>query len=81
MKRFDLKSSVIGLLLGICLMLVLGAANRGDGDVGRYEVERSGQSGACFVIDSVTGQTWVRYSGAHGLYMGSPQEWSQEKPK
>jgi hypothetical protein len=38
MKNFDLKSAVIGLLLGVCVMLIVGAGGNGSSEVGRYRM-------------------------------------------
>ena len=79
MKGIDFKSAVIGLLLGVCVMLALGAGGGGIADIGRYEVRADQNIGsACFVIDSATGRTWIRRSSAQGSNYGSPQEWDKK---
>ena len=78
MKGIDYKSAVIGLLLGACLILALGAGGKGDADLGRYRISAVGYpSSACYVIDSTTGRMWIRRSNTQGSFMGSPDEWEQ----
>ncbi len=80
MNSIDFKSAVIGLLLGVCVMLVLGAGGAGGtvADVGRYRVSAAGDSSTtCFIIDTATDRTWRKYpSNANKQgYVGSPKEW------
>jgi len=76
MKKFDVKSAVIGLLLGVCVVLMIGAEGNGIGDTGRYRVSPAGDSpSSCYVIDSVTGSLWRRYAGPSESYMGNPKQW------
>ncbi|MHC4743212.1 MAG: hypothetical protein ACYS8Z_14955 [Planctomycetota bacterium] len=83
MKGIDLKSALIGLLLGVCLLLVLGAAGKEaksneDNGVGRYRIDAVGYpSSNCFVIDSKTGVMWLLRSDNKVVYIGSVQEWEQ----
>jgi len=72
MKNFDVKSGLIGLLLGVLAMLVIGAG-AGGGDSGRYQIA-SGDSLCCYVLDTRTGEMWQR-TGSSGHYIGSPKEW------
>lgn len=82
MRSFDLKSAVIGLLLGACLMLVIGAGNNGSSEVGRYRISPAGDSNAsCFVIDTVTGRVWRRYTSSQGSCYGCPEEWNEQAEK
>jgi len=37
MKKIDVKSAVIGTLVGVCLMLVIGAGGNGSSEVGRIQ--------------------------------------------
>ena len=79
MKGIDFKSAVIGLLVGVCLMLALGAGGGQIADIGRYKVSAAWNlSSACFVIDTATGRTWIRRSSSNGSDMGSPEEWDKE---
>ncbi len=82
MKSIDFKSAVIGLLLGVCVMLVLGAGGIGTTNIGRYRIVRVGTSSTtCFVIDSATGRVWRKNSYVQGGYMGSPEEWDNKAKK
>ena len=78
MKGIDFKSAVIGVLLGVCVILALGAGGDKVTEIGRYRISAVGYpSSACYVIDSVTGRMWIRRSPDQGSYMGSVQEWEQ----
>jgi len=82
MKNRDWKSAVIGLLLGICVVLVVGAGGNGSSEVGRYRVSATGDSlASCFVIDTATGRTWRRYSPTQGSDYGCPQDWAKQDKK
>jgi len=82
MKKIDVKSCVIGLLLGICLMLVIGAGGNGSSEVGRYRISAAGDSPSyCFVIDTATGRTWRRQSPTQGSYYGCPEDWDKKAGK
>lgn len=81
MKGFDVKSAVIGLLLGVCIMFVIGAGASTVANIGRYRVTGAGNSNACFVIDSATGNTWLRYSQNQGVSLGTPAEWNKQEVK
>ena len=59
MKTIDTKSLLIGLLLGVCIFLVLGATSESQkGDAGRYQVACPDATNVCFVIDTQTGHVW-----------------------
>ena len=77
MKTIDTKSVLIGLLLGVCILLALGAASGGQADVGRYQIACPDSQTTCFVIDTKTGQLWQKYSRTRGSYYGSPSEWEK----
>jgi len=82
MKNFDSKSAVIGLLLGVCVMLVIGAGGNGSSEVGRYRISAAGDSkNSCFVIDTSTGRVWLRYSPTQGSDYGSPEDWDEQARK
>jgi len=70
MKSIDFKSAVIGLLLGVCVMLVLGAGGIGTTNIGRYRIVAAGgaSNNYCFVIDSATGRTWKKYRSGQKFY-------------
>jgi hypothetical protein len=56
--KADIKNLVIGFLLGICLMLAIGAASSNYGDIGTYQCCAAGDnSPGVFVADTRTGQT------------------------
>ena len=65
MKKFNLDKLVIGILLGVCLMLVIGAdARRGLGGhlaLGTYQIASSADpyQGGTFVLNTQTGQVWM----------------------
>ncbi|MBN1125865.1 MAG: hypothetical protein JXA82_12720 [Sedimentisphaerales bacterium] len=52
--KLNWNSLLTGLLLGICLTLLLGAAEFSSG---RYQL--SGSSTIAWIIDTETGQVWV----------------------
>jgi hypothetical protein len=57
--KIDIKSTVIGLLLGVVVMVTIGAQRQRvdqDNPIGRYQVTSSERYG--FVVDTVTGQVW-----------------------
>jgi hypothetical protein len=56
--RLDFKSALIGLLIGILVVVSLGAASS-IGSVGRYQVAGTGNHG--LIIDTATGQVWRGY--------------------
>jgi hypothetical protein len=58
-KQIDVKSALIGLLAGIVAMLALGASFSSPA-IGRYQVGGTASQG--FVIDTVTGQVWTRFT-------------------
>lgn len=79
MKNFDVKSCVIGLLLGVCLMLAVGAGGNGSSEVGRYRISAAGDAVAsCFVIDTATGRTWRRITSTQGTCYGCPADWEKD---
>jgi hypothetical protein len=73
----DFKNLVLGLLLGICLMLVTAAADNGEDE--RYQCCAAGDNDqAVFVIDIQTGQTW-RMSRTDTFDYGTPQQRKSER--
>jgi len=58
-KQMDIKSVLIGLLAGIGAMLAMGASSSAP-TVGRYQVGGTASQG--FVIDTMTGQVWTRFT-------------------
>jgi len=82
MKKIDVKSCVIGLLLGVCVMLVVGAGGEKSSEVGRYRISLSGESpSSCWVIDSATGRLWRIQSSTYSRSYGSPDEWDKKAEK
>lgn len=70
----DFKSLVIGLLLGLCITLVLGASNYNDN--GQYQCSAGGSQ--VFVIDTQTGQTWA-LDHSSTTDFGTPQNRKSQK--
>ncbi|MGD0785471.1 MAG: hypothetical protein ABR969_06635 [Sedimentisphaerales bacterium] len=70
----DFKSLVIGLLLGLCITLVLGASNNNDN--GKYQC--SAGQGQVFIIDTQTGQTWG-LDNSSTTDFGTPQNRKSQK--
>ena len=56
MKKIDMKSLLVGMILGVCVLLALGAATGSRADIGRYQVACPDNPNYCFVIDTTTGQ-------------------------
>lgn len=60
-RTLDVKSLVIGLLLGLLVAVGLGAAQAIQPDVrpivDRFEIE-AGETGRAYVLDTATGQVW-----------------------
>ncbi len=72
--NINFASLVIGFLLGLCLMLAIGAASGNDDSPGQYQCCAAGNySDAVFVIDTETGQTW-RLGRTDSYDLGTPQQ-------
>jgi hypothetical protein len=60
-RALEIRSLVIGLLLGLLVAIGLGAAQAIPPgvrpDVDRFEIE-TGDSGSVYVLDTATGQVW-----------------------
>ena len=56
--RIDIKSSLLGLTLGILVMVAVGASS-GSGSIGRYQIAGTANHG--LVLDTVTGQVWSAF--------------------
>jgi hypothetical protein len=78
MKKIDIKSLLVGMILGVCVLLALGAATGKQADIGRYQVACPDSSSACFVIDTTTGQVWQRFGKSNGQNYGSPDLWNKK---
>jgi len=65
MKNFNLDKLVMGVILGVCLMLAIGANTRrgfgGQLALGTYQIATSADpyQGGVFVLNTQTGQVWV----------------------
>ena len=77
MKKIDMKSLLVGMILGVCMLLALGASTGKQADIGKYQVVCPDQS-TCFVIDTTTGQVWRRFGESHGQNYGSPDQWKKK---
>jgi hypothetical protein len=76
MKKIDKKSLLVGMILGVCVLLALGAATGRQADIGRYQVVACPDNqSTCFVIDTTTGQVWRRFGESNGQNYGSPKQW------
>ncbi|KPK44077.1 MAG: hypothetical protein AMJ65_04025 [Phycisphaerae bacterium SG8_4] len=78
MKSIDMKSLIIGLLLGLCAVFAAGAVSGGKNRVGRYRLFGTANGSSCMVLDSQTGQVWYRYNSTSGFDWGSPDEWKKK---
>ncbi len=56
--KFDSKSALLGLGLGVLAPLALGAGSPSN-QVGRYQINGTANQG--MVIDTMTGQVWAKY--------------------
>ena len=56
--KLDIKSTLIGLGLGILVTLGVAAASS-PGSVGRYQISGTGNHG--LIIDTATGQVWSAF--------------------
>ena len=86
MKRLNLDKLVIGVLLGVCLTLAIGAnARRGAGGpraLGTYQIASSAdpyQKGA-FVLNTQTGQVWM-YKTGKWMDIGHASGMEEVKPR
>lgn len=74
--NIDFKNIVLGFLLGICLVIAIGAASDGRG---RYQSCTAGDNDeAVYVIDTHTGQTW-RMGRIHIYDFGTPDQPKSER--
>jgi hypothetical protein len=71
--NINFANLVIGFLLGLCLMMAIGAASENDDSPGQYQCCAAGDySDAVFVLDTQTGQTW-RLSRTDSYDFGTPE--------
>jgi hypothetical protein len=61
--KIDIKSALIGLLLGIVATVAIAAASS-PGQVGRYQI--SGTANFGLVVDTATGQVWTMFFSSSG---------------
>lgn len=61
--RIDIKSALLGLLLGVLATVAIAAAS-GPGQVGRYQVAGTANFG--LVLDTATGQVWRMFFSPSG---------------
>ena len=78
MKKIDVKSLLIGLLLGICFLMVAGYSNVINKGNGRYQVSAAHGGNASmegYVVDSTTGDVWYLYNDRKSMvYIGAPRK-------
>ena len=71
-RNVNFSSLAIGLLLGLCLMLAVGAAGSSDDAPGQYQCCAAGDDDlAVFVVETSTGHTW-RLSRSDNYDLGTP---------
>ncbi|UCE48163.1 MAG: hypothetical protein JSW47_21510 [Phycisphaerales bacterium] len=66
MKKLNLDKLVIGVLLGVCLMLAIGAKGMGTShSVGTYRIATCVHPGSSevYVLNTRTGQVWMSHQG------------------
>jgi hypothetical protein len=79
MNRESAKNIVIGFLIGVCLMLVIGAAGSKWSKVqetGRYIIS-SANDRTYFIMDTITGEHWYKITEKTG-YLGDVRQWKAE---
>ena len=59
----DVKSVVVGLVVGAVVVFSLGAGVNLEPQVKRYAI--AGNEGHAFVLDTVTGQVWEKFTPAN----------------
>jgi hypothetical protein len=58
-KQIDIKSLIIGILITVCIVLAMGAGRSTSPTVlGRFQLVAD--EGQAYVIDTGTGQAWIR---------------------
>ncbi|MHC4430909.1 MAG: hypothetical protein ACYS14_02120 [Planctomycetota bacterium] len=71
-RNVDFNSLAIGLLLGLCLMLAIGAAAGNGDEPGQYQCCAAGDDDlAVFVVETSTGHTW-RLGRSDNYDLGTP---------
>lgn len=74
--NINLKSAVIGLLIGIVAILVVGAGEEPAGKVGKYQI--TGGSGFFVIISTETGQAWFANMASPGVTGIGPDFWNKK---
>ena len=54
----DLRSALLGLLTGVTLVFLVGAAANNGVNTGRFQAALADDGGAALVIDTATGRVW-----------------------
>ena len=61
-KQTDMKSVIIGILITVCIVLAMGAGRTSMPTIfGRFQLVAAENN--AYVIDTDTGQVWIRSSG------------------
>ena len=60
--KIDIKSALIGLLLGVLATVAVAASS--SGPVGRYQFAGTGNYG--IILDTATGQAWTMFFSSSG---------------
>lgn len=79
MKLNSAKNIVIGFLMGICLMLIIGATRSKRSaaqETGRYIIS-SGSERTYYIMDTRTGEHWYKIAEKTG-YLGDAKQWKTE---
>jgi hypothetical protein len=79
MKLENAKNILIGFLMGVCLMLVIGAAGSKRSPVqetGRYIISSGGER-TYYIMDTRTGEHWYKIAEKTG-YQGDAKQWKAE---
>ena len=69
--KIDIKSAVIGLVVGVLLTVGVAATTSSGSSVGRYQIvsnaNNGGQGGShSLIIDTLTGKVWLGYVPSTG---------------
>lgn len=72
-QNLDFKSLIIGLLIGVCALLVSGQYDHNENTDGRFMCCAAGSDPyGVFIVDTQTGQTW-RLDNKSTIYYGAPE--------
>ena len=53
----DIKSALLGLIVGVGVMCVVGSGTPSS-EIGRYQIS-AGNQGCAFIVDTKSGQAWA----------------------